>query len=124
MDPTSLPPRLVLNGHVVEYENLTEVCQGGPEIGELIIDGQRPQPRSRYGGPPLSDGDYLYVPQFVRSLFASGFVLQRISLSSKETLNIGKRRPLIFLDSIKDGAARYYIDVEKTTSEVVVLPPR
>lgn len=49
------------------YSNLMEISQGGPEIGNLSINGQMVQ--GLYGGPAVSKDDYLYLPAYIKKFW-------------------------------------------------------
>ena len=84
----------------VKYDNLMELCQGGPEIGNVSINGILIE-GYRFGGPMLLTENVVYMPMFKRGLFSSGFVLVKIVLETGDMIEFGKVRPLIYLDRIE-----------------------
>jgi hypothetical protein len=74
--------------HLVEYRQLCEACQGGVELGFLYVDDIPVDRKHEFGGPPFSDGEFLYVPRFQRGgLFSKqGFSICRVDLNTKETV--------------------------------------
>lgn len=120
-DPTSLQRKYSLNGHEIEYRGIMELCQGGPEVGDLFLDGRRVGGDSRFGGPLLHDAGAIYIPLFTKSFFSSGFTLARVELGSGEMSLIGKRRALIYLDKIENSVVYYYTDIERTRLEKLSL---
>ena len=100
-------------GLEVVYRNLMEICQGGPEVGSISINGNVVFD-SRFGGPWLSEGGYIYIPIFIKSFFGSGFKVAKINIESLSMEIISKKKELIFLDKVEDGKIYYYEDLEKT----------
>lgn len=96
----------------IEYTNLMEICQGGPEVGKLYINDRRVE--GSFGGPALSDGNYVYVPEYVKNFLRSGFRLTRISTKSLRIERLGRVKGLIFLDEIQDNKIFYFEDLEKS----------
>lgn len=96
----------------VEYINLMEVVQGGPEIGNLSINGNQLQ--GYYGGPLLYHEDFIYIPSYRNNFFQSGFKLVKINIKTFNIKVLSKKKDLIFLYKIKDNQLYYYEDVEKT----------
>ena len=120
-DPTSLQRKYSLAGHDVEYRGLMELCQGGPEIGDLFVNGKRIGGDTRFGGPLLQHAEAIYIPVFTKSFLSSGFTLTQVELESGKVSMIGKRRALIYLDRIESGVVYYYIDTGKTHLETLPL---
>ncbi len=120
-DPTSLQRKYSLHGHEIEYRGIMELCQGGPEVGDLFVDERRVGGDSRFGGPLLYDAGAIYIPRFTKSFFSSGFTLARVELGSGKVSPIGKRRGLIYLEKIECGIVYYYTDIEKTRLEKLSL---
>jgi hypothetical protein len=120
-DPTNLQRKYSLDGYDVEYRCLMELCQGGPEVGYLFINGNHIGVDTRFGGPLIHHAGAIYIPVFTKSFFSSGFTLARIELASGKVSMIGKRRGLIYLDRIESGIVYYYTDTEKTHLETLSL---
>jgi len=120
-DPTSVQREYSIEGHEIEYRDLMEICQGGPEIGNLFIDGQRIGDNSRFGGPLLYSNRSIYAPIYVKKFISSGFILAKIDIMTNEMKLIGRRKGLIFLEKISDGLAYYYRDLDKTVPETMPI---
>lgn len=119
--PWSLQLRYAMDGHSIEYRNVMELCQGGPEVGNLFVDGKPVSPEARFGGPLLVDDLKVYLPVFDKSFFYSGFRLAQVDLLSGSVDRLGKRKKLIFLDRITDGVIYYFTDMEKVSLEAYSL---
>jgi hypothetical protein len=86
----------------IRYTNLVEVCQGGPEIGKLTINGIS-FTDYLFGGPILFHDNKVYAPVFIKKTFKSGFQLAEIDLTCFEINKMGKIKVLIFLYKIEDS---------------------
>jgi hypothetical protein len=106
-----------LNGYGIEYQNLTEISQGGPVVGTLYINSTVVDfGSSKFGGPLLFENPYIYIPTFVQKIYSTGFRLCKIELNSLKIELIGGIKELIFLSHIKDGYIILYEDAGKTKS--------
>ncbi len=103
-----------LNGYLIEYSNLMEISQSGPEVGDLIINGKKVTSEYPFGGPCIIDTDSLYVPVFIRKFMSSGFKVCRLNLKTFEKEYIGKKRNLILLEGIMDGRIWFFENIEQT----------
>jgi hypothetical protein len=119
--PTSIQREYSIEGHEIKYRDLMEVCQGGPEIGNLIINGQPIGGESRFGGPLLYSDRSIYAPLYIKKFMSSGFILAKIDLPTGAVKLIGKRKGLIFLEKISDGLIHYYRDIDKTIAESISI---
>jgi hypothetical protein len=90
-----------LDGYEIEYINLSEICQGGPEIGDLKINGSIIL-SYRFGGPFIKYGSNLILPVLISNFWSRKFKLAKIDLLSKQITVFGKSKDLIFLDRIED----------------------
>ena len=105
-----------IEGTEVEYSELMEVGQGGPEVGKLSVNKSEIKYEYPFGGPFLIKNGYLYVPVFIRSFFRSGFKLAKIDIRSHDVELIGTTLGLIFLSKIEDGKVYFYEDLDKKKS--------
>lgn len=112
--PFLFNPTYWVGGHTVEYKNLSEVCQGGPLVGAIYINGKRIS-NNRYGGPIVFDDQFIYVPLFS----GAKFIVSKIRITDFETCFIGNYRDIIdlkklendrlyFYDSIYDNCLKFY----------------
>lgn len=69
------------NWHI-QYTDLNEICQGGPLVGTLIVNGQKVFCDKRFGGPLLCCKNLAFIPMYIRKFYASGFMLSVIELNS------------------------------------------
>ncbi len=104
-----------IGNNEIVYSKLIEISQGGPEIGTMCINGKQIE-SYRFGGPFLSDNEYLFAPVFIRKFLGSGFKLAKINLQTLEVKIIGKTKNLIFLDKIENGQVYFFEDSDKTVS--------
>ena len=101
-------------GVEVEYTDTKEICQGGPAIGKIKINGRLFSDSIYFGGPFLSEDVFIYVPMFVQKLFRSGFKLCVINTTTLEQKILEPLRDLIFLHSIDGERIAFYEDLDKT----------
>ena len=100
------------NGNL-KYINMVEICQGGPEIGNLEINGEVLFPKYQFGGPAIIDGYYLYIPKVKRSILkGTGFILVSINLKNRQELELTKKYDLILLKEKKDNKLIWFSDLE------------
>ena len=121
--PSAFETRKSFNGHTIEYHDLFEICQGGPEVGTISIDGV-PLNGRRIGGPNLISERYLFVPEHIRKpLLGFRFHLLRVDLETLETLVIPKsKKEMIFLKRIEDRKIFFCEDVSETIVSSLDLP--
>ncbi|MBL7973894.1 MAG: hypothetical protein JNJ85_03215 [Candidatus Kapabacteria bacterium] len=101
------------NGYTLEYFNSTEICQGGPVVGNIIINNIHHD--EYFGGPAIFNDGYLYIPMLVnRFLLGRGFKLIRINLNTQIPETLIKFKYLIYLDHITNNRVYYYEDINKT----------
>jgi hypothetical protein len=103
-----------INGKEITYTELMEICQGGPEIGDLNIDGVKIE-NYRFGGPLLFDNDNLFIPVYIKKIFSTGFKIAKINLKTLEIEIFGKMKDIIFLDKIENKKIAFFEDIEKNT---------
>lgn len=94
------------------YSNLTEISQGGPEVGNLTINGIKIL--GLFGGPVLIDGYTIYIPILVNKLLGRGFKLAVINAHTFEVNKIGAVRSIIFLDRIQNNKLFFFENLDKT----------
>ncbi len=96
----------------ISYSDLMEISQGGPEIGNLSINGKIVE--GRYGGPFICHGENLYVPSYVKKFLGNGFKLARINITTLNVEHLSKIKCLIFLDKLEGNRIYYFEDMSKT----------
>ena len=114
-DPIQFNQQKESGGVKVNYSNLMEITQGGPEIGDLHINGKLID-GYRFGGPCIIDGGFVFAPIFVKKLLGNGFKLSKINAATLEITVLGKSKDLIYLDKIEDGKVHFFENVDKTIS--------
>ncbi|MDR0517620.1 MAG: hypothetical protein LBH25_11310 [Fibromonadaceae bacterium] len=118
----------------IEYNNMIEVCQGGPNIGNLYINGMEvkmPPRRKNYvnplffgddlqfGGPLLIDKEYLYIPWFDR--YVSRFRLFCWNLTNQTCIIGTEVLPLIILDKIDGNDLHYNVGNKISDKRVISI---
>ncbi|WP_065217802.1 MULTISPECIES: hypothetical protein [Butyricimonas] len=119
--PWDFDYKKIFNDRIIEYSDVQEIVQGGPEIGKFSIDNKTFKEKL-FGGPCLNHGEFIYLPIYVRKFLNRGFQLCRINLSSRELDILTPFENLIYLDRIEDNKIYYYIDLEKTKLKIYTLP--
>jgi hypothetical protein len=95
------------------YSDLIEICQGGPVIGTLSINGKLIQ-SYRFGGPCLYEGKYIYAPAYIKKFFGTSFKLSKINKNTLKPEFLGEIRDLIYLDKILNHRVYFFEDLDKT----------
>lgn len=103
----------IIDGIEIKYLNLMEISQGGPEIGNISINGKILTDH-RFGGPFLHDNQYIFIPLYTKSFLSSGFKLAKIMIETLSIELIGKTKNLIYLYKIENSKVFYYQDLEKS----------
>lgn len=104
----------------ISYSSLTEIVQGGAQIGKISINGTLLS-NDYFGGPFIYLDGYLYAPKFIRKFLSSGFRLSRINVRTFDISMIGKLKALIFLEKIVDNKAFYFEDMNKEKQGAIKL---
>lgn len=98
----------------IQYSDLIEICQGGPLVGNLIINGKKVFNDKYFGGPLLYHDNLVFIPLFVRKFCVSGFKLSIIELDSMRMVLVNGIFDLIYIDSINGNEILFYIDIDRT----------
>lgn len=114
-DPIQFKVKKRVKGVEIEFLDLMEISQGGPEIGDILINGGKVQ--GKYGGPFLCRDKYIYVPAYFKKIFGTGFKLARINTNTLKVEYLSKIKDLIFLDKIEGDRIYYYKDINKSLLE-------
>jgi len=114
-DPIQFNLKKSFDGVEIHYSNLMEISQGGPEIGDLSVNGTLIK-GYRFGGPCILNDEYVFVPVYVKKFFGTSFKLSKINIRSLEVTLLGKSKDLIFLDKIENGKVFFFEDFNKTIS--------
>ena len=119
--PWDFDHKKIFNNMIIEYSDVQEIVQGGPEIGKLSIDNKIFEEKL-FGGPCLNLGEFIYLPVYVRKFLNRGFQLCRINLFSRKLDILTSFEDLIYLDRIENNKIYYYIDLEKNKLKNCALP--
>lgn len=119
-NPIQFDTEKILNDNKINYSNLIEICQGGPEIGNLSVNGKLIE-KHRFGGPCILSNTDIFVPMYVKSFFYSGFKLAKINIKTLKINILGKSKNLIFLDRIENDKIYFHEDLEGTVSGYYVF---
>lgn len=96
----------------IVYSNLMEICQGGPEVGNLSINGKTVD--GNFGGPAIFHEQYIYIPVYIKKNFRTGFKLARINTETFDIEHLGKIKDLIFLNKVEGNRIYFFEDLNKT----------
>ena len=111
--PTDFETSITLNGITIAFNNLQEISQGGPVVGNLLIDNKIVY--GTFGGPFLNENEFLFIPIYLKKrFFGWGFKLAKIDLNNGHCYIVGSIKKLIFLDKIEKDVIYFYEDFYKT----------
>lgn len=119
--PIIYPDITSLTGHDISIRNRFEICQGGPEVGELYIDEQFCFKSDFFGGPMYVFENALYLPMRRRTLFFNGFELVCINLTTKKLSKLKIKDEIIWIDMI-DEAGIYYFNSVADDKKMIFIP--
>lgn len=91
----------------IEIVNRFEICQGGPNVGTLMIDGDIRYPQKLFGGPMLIIDDAIYMTLRYKGFFVNGFKLISISLKDFSMKEYNLKKDVINIQGYKDGVIYY-----------------
>jgi hypothetical protein len=111
-DPIQFDLKKQIGEVEMAYSNLMEICQGGPLVGNLTINGKGVD--GRFGGPAIFQNGYLYVPAYVNKILGTGFKLSRIDIQSLQIEYFGKTNDIIYLSQIDGNLIYYFTDIGKS----------
>lgn len=118
-DPLQFITKKKIGDIEIVYTDLMEISQGGPEVGNLSINGKMVE--GRFGGPSLLDENYIYVPAQVKRFLGTGFKLARINSITLKVEYLSKVKDLIFLEKIVDNQVYFFEDMSKTIYKCQIL---
>jgi len=107
--------------HKLRYINVSELGMDGPTVGNVTIDDTMIS-SAIFGGPPISDGVYLYIPEFQRNLFSSGFKICKVNMETLQNRVYGELKPVIALDRIENNIIYYFADRNQTKQLTFTIP--
>jgi hypothetical protein len=118
---SEFPQAYVFGETTLEYVNTYELCQGGPEVGVLKIDGGVVHQVHKFGGPLLYDSGVVYLPLFNRGIFIDDFKLAVIEVKAQQLKVSRFSEDLILLDKIQGDAVYYFNDLANATRKMVSI---
>ncbi|WP_299121074.1 hypothetical protein [uncultured Tenacibaculum sp.] len=104
----------------VEYFDLMELSQGGPEVGGIKINNETIK-NYRFGGPCIISKEYVYIPVYIKKLCVSGFRIAEINIKTLEVSFISKIERFVVIDKVIDNNLYYYLNLDKTVSKTIKL---
>ncbi len=118
-DPLQFITQKKVGGIEIIYSDLMEISQGGPEVGNLSINGKMVE--GRFGGPSLLNENCMYVPAQVKRFLGTGFKLARINTVTLKVEYLSKVKDLIFLEKIENNRVYFFEDMSKTIYKCQML---
>jgi len=106
------------SGYVIEIRDLIEVCQGGPHIGRLYVNGELHFPREFFGGPIIETGNILFLTRRIKKIFFNGFSLCKVDIPSVTWKDTAIKSQLIWPKRIESGFLYYLDDLDEETGEL------
>lgn len=112
----NFPTEIEANGVKIKLANLTEsICQGGPTVGDLEINGVSAFTKNKFGGPFFIHKGMLYISELCKSINkGTGFKLAVIDINKLEKKYLSPWEPLILIYSVCNGRIEYFVDTENT----------
>lgn len=107
-------------GHRIEYTDVNELGQGGPETGKLFIDGKQLL-ENYFSGPLIFYKDLICIPVLSRSFLSSGFKLGMINLDSRTLELVTKKEPLVLIEKANNGVISYFTDIRCSRRKEVLI---
>lgn len=118
----NFPSNYDFGNNSLEYRDIKEMSQGGPEIGKLLLNG-KPVLADEYFSGPLVFQESLgkvIVPILQRGFFNTKFKIAVIDLKTGEHSVIDKKENLILLKSVsKERIISYYSDIDNNDLRTV-----
>ncbi len=104
-----------INGEdfTIKLNSLVEgICQGGPLIGTLFINGKA-YSNDKFSGPMLEHEGKLYIPKLKKSLF-HGFGFELVSIDIKHNIlkSLSGWKSMVLLKEINGTTATFFTDIE------------
>jgi hypothetical protein len=112
-DPINFETTKTYKSFKLTYENLMELSQGSPVVGDVYINEKKISSK-KFGGPAIFANEFLFIPMYIRNFWNSGFKFARINLTNYNIDICGNIHDLILLDKIENDVIYYYDSFEKT----------
>lgn len=117
VSPLLFPYSYCHNGLIVKHTNTFEVCQGGPLVGTLSVDG-RSVSECYFGGPIAFEGDFLFGPGY----FKRQFYLSAVHLPTR-SVRLLQPESLVLIKEVRSSIISYYTDLENTCEKIYHFTP-
>ena len=116
ISPINFSAKFNFKNDIVEYVDLSEITQGGPEIGKLFINNEPFLKEKNFGGPLLYYGKRhcIILPIYTEFFFNNGFKIIVINLKSKKYKISKKMEKIILFKSIVNDVLEYHTDLNNT----------
>lgn len=111
--PVNFQSKYSIFNFTIEYRDIYEICQGGPEVGYVYINDVVVNKKLVFGGPPLFQDYKMYLPKYV----GANFILSEIDLKTKNIKGFDLKKPLILLKEIAGETISYFSDLDNTKLE-------
>lgn len=115
---TDFKTEVISKNFKLQYLNLFEIVQGGPEIGQISIDDYLIK-NVFFGGPILYNEYYIFIPMYVKGVLKRGFRLVKIDVKSKKITKVSGIENLIVLNKIDESFVYYSVDQDRITQKKV-----
>lgn len=110
--PINFNTNMNIGNYYISYSNLKEICQGGPEIGNISINDKLID-LYFFGGPFLFKEDCIFIPVYFKKFFNTGFKIGKLNLMTFQIEFVGKTKDLIYLDKIEENLIYFFEDLNK-----------
>lgn len=100
-------------GFTIKLNSLVEgICQGGPMIGTLSINGKA-YSNDKFSGPMLEHKGKLYIPKLKKSIFRGiGFELVSIDIKHNTLKSLTGWKSMVLLKEINGTMAIFFTDID------------
>jgi hypothetical protein len=118
----NFPSNYDLGNNSLEYRDIKEMSQGGPEIGKLFINGKPVSANEYFSGPLVFQENLnkVIVPILHRGFFNTKFKIAVIDLKTGGHSVIDKKENLILLKSVsEEKIISYYNDIDNNNLKTI-----
>lgn len=99
------------DGVTIEIRNRIEVCQGGPQIGYLYLNGVLLDDQKRFSGPIIVRENCAFLSEYSKGFWSSHFQLVKLNLETRELEKLPVKSDFVAPISIAGGTLIYALDV-------------
>jgi len=120
-NPISFIVHKELPSFTLEYRDFMEICQGGPEVGDVYINETKVKGYS-FGGPFLIHEHHIILPAYIERRFKSNkFKLAFINTITLQAVVEGDFHNIIFPFKLEDNVVHCYTDLNGKTSTTISM---